>query len=74
MDVDRVMLLIVFDVPAEIEGDIPELMHPESLLHLALDLRNQALISNDKEIIDLQNDCGDNCALILKHEQSSVDT
>jgi len=77
MDVDRVMLPIAFDVHAEIEGDTPEIMHPEPLLHLILDLPNQALVSNDKEIIDVQNDCGDDYAVILfvmEHEQSSVDT
>ena len=75
MDVDRVMLPIAFDVHAEIEGDTPEIMHPESLLHLILDLPNQALVSNDKEIIDVQNDCGNDVLfLIMEHEQSSVDT
>jgi len=76
MDVDRVMLPIAFHVHAEIEGDTPEIMHPEPLLHLFLDLTNQALVSNDKEIIDVQNDCRDDCAVILlvmEHEQSSVD-
>jgi len=72
-DVDRVMLPIAFDVHAGIEGDPPEIMHSEPLLHLILDLPNQALISNDKEIIDPQNDCGDDFALTLQHEQSSVD-
>ena len=76
MDVDRVMLPIAFDVHAELEGDTPEIMHPEPLLHLILDLPNQALISNDKEIIDVQNDRSNNYVLILimKHEQSSVNT
>ena len=76
MDVDRVMLPIAFDVHAEIEGDTPEIMHPEPLLHLVLDLPNQALVSNDKEIIDGQNNYGDDYALMLilmEHEQSSVD-
>jgi len=74
MDVDGVMLAIAFDVHAEIAGDIPEIMHPEPLLHHIHYLHNQALVSNDKEVIDVQNDCGNDCALILKHEQSSVDT
>ena len=76
MDVDRVMLPIAFDVHAEIEGDTPEIMHPEPLLHLVLDLPNQALIRNDKEIIDVQNDRGNDYVLILiiEHEQSSVET
>jgi hypothetical protein len=66
----------VFDVHAEIEGDTPELIHPEPVLHLVHDLPNQVLISNDKEIIDVQNDCGDDYVLILimEHKQSSVDT
>jgi hypothetical protein len=74
MHVDRVMLPIAFNVHAKIEGDTPEIMHPGHLLHLVLDQPTQAFISNDKDIIHLQNDCGDHCALIFKHEKSSVDT
>jgi len=73
MDVDSVMLPIAFDVQATIEVDTPEDMHPERCLHLILDLPNQALVSSVEEIINIQNNCGDNCALILKHKQSSVD-
>jgi len=76
MDVERVNLPIAFDVHAEIEGDTPEIMDPEPLLHLVLDLPNQALVSNDKEIIDVQNNCGDDYAVILlvmELEHSSVD-
>ena len=65
MDVDRVMLPIAFDVNAETDVDTPEIMHPEPLLHRILDLPNQALVSNDKEIIDVQNNCGDDYAVIL---------
>jgi len=68
MDVDCVMLPIAFDVHAEIEGDTPEIMHPEPPLHLALDLPNQALVSNDEEIIDIQNDCGNDYVVIINHE------
>ena len=53
MDVNCVMLPIAFDVHAKIDGDTPEIMHPEPLLHLALDQPNQPLVSNDKEIIDV---------------------
>jgi len=76
IDVNRVKLPIVVDVNAGIEGVTHEIMHPEPLLLRILDLPNQALIINDKEIIDVQNDCGNNCAMILmaEHEQSSVDT
>jgi len=74
MVVDRVMLPIAFDVYAEIGGDTPEIMHPEPLLLLMLDLPNEALISNDKEIINVQNDCGDDYALIMKHAKSSLNT
>jgi hypothetical protein len=58
------------------EGDTPDIMHPEPLLHLILDLPNQTLVSNDKEIIDVQNDSSNDYVLIhiMKHEQSSVDT
>ena len=77
VDVDCVMLPIAFDVHAEIEGDPAEIMHPEPLLRLMLDLPNEALVSNDKEIIDVQNDCGNDYSVILlvmEHKQSSVDT
>jgi hypothetical protein len=74
MDVDRVMFPIVFNVHADREGDTTDIMHPEPLLHLVIDVPNQALVGNDEEIIAVQNDCGDDYALILKHEQSSVDT
>jgi hypothetical protein len=76
IDVDCVMLQIAFDVHAEIEGDTPEINHSEPLLHLILDLPNQAVVSNDKEIIDVLKDCGNDYALILimQHEQSSIDT
>jgi len=76
IDFDRGILPIAFDVHAEIEGDTPEIMHPEPLPHLILDLPNQAHVSNDKEMIDVQNHCGDDYAVILlvmEHEQSSVD-
>ena len=75
MDVNRLMLLSWFAIHAEIEGATPRIMHAEPLLHLVLDLRNQALISIEKKIIYVQNDCGDDCALILimEHKQSSID-
>jgi len=74
MDGDRVMLLIEFGVLGVIEGDTPEIMHPEPFLHWILDLHNQALVSNDTEIFDLQNDGGNYHALIIinEHSQSSV--
>jgi hypothetical protein len=53
MYVDRVMRPIAFDVHAEIAGDTPEIMHPEPLLHLFLDLPNQGHVSNDEEIVDI---------------------
>ena len=77
MDVNCVMLPIAFDVHAEIEGDTPEIMHPEPLLHLVIDLPNQALVSYDKEIIDVQNNCGNDYSVILlvmEHGQSCVDS
>jgi len=75
MDKDLLKLQIAFDLHTEIEGDTPEIIHPEPLLHLILDLPNQALITNDKEIIDLQNDCGYYISiLIMEHQQSSVNT
>jgi hypothetical protein len=77
MDVDRVMLPIAFDVHAEIEGGTPEIIYPGPVLHLVLDLPHQALVSNDQEIIDIQNDCGKDYSVILlvmEHVLSSVDT
>jgi len=76
MDVDHVMLPITFDVHADIEGDTPEIMHPEPLLHLILDLPIQAHGSNDKEIIHVQKGCGNGYVMIyiMEHEQSSSDT
>jgi hypothetical protein len=76
MDVDRVMLPIAFDVHAEIAGHTPQIMHPESLLYLVLDLPKQALVSIHKVIIDIQNDRGNDYVLIIimRHKQSSVDT
>jgi hypothetical protein len=76
MDVDCVMLPIVVDVHAEIEGVTTEIMHPEPLLHVVVDLAKQALISNDEEIIDVLSQCGNDYDLMLmmEHEQSSVHT
>jgi hypothetical protein len=69
-----VMLPIAFDVHAEIDGDTPEIMHLEPLLHLIVYLPNQALVSNDKEIMDVQNDRGNYVLIfIMQHEQSSFD-
>jgi hypothetical protein len=56
MSVDRVMLPMTFHVHAEIDGETPEVMHPEPLLHLSLDLPDQALFRNAEEIIDVPND------------------
>jgi hypothetical protein len=77
MDVESAMLPIAFNVNAEIEGDTPEIMHPGPLLHLVLDLPNQAFVTDDEKIIDVQNDCGNDYSVILlvmEHEQSCVDT
>jgi hypothetical protein len=76
MDVDSVMLLIGFDVHAEIEGHTSEIIHLEPRLYLVLDLPHHALVSNDKVIIDVQNDHRNDYVLILnkEHKQSSVDT
>ena len=49
----------------EIDADTSELMHLEPLPHLILDLPNQALISNDTEIIHVQSNCSDHYAMIL---------
>jgi hypothetical protein len=75
MDVDHVMLTIVVDVHAEIEADTPDIMHPEPLVHPIINLLNQALVTNDKEIIDEQNDTANEYGLnlIKAHEQSTVD-
>jgi hypothetical protein len=74
MDVDCVMHPIAFDVHAAIGGDRPEIRHLEPRLHYILHRPNQAAVSNDEEIISLQNDCSNNNALIciMDHEQCSV--
>jgi hypothetical protein len=75
MHVDRLMLSIVFNVHATIDDDTSEIMHPDPLLHLILDLPNQVLVSNGKEIINVQNDCSNDYAVILlviEHTQSLV--
>jgi hypothetical protein len=77
MDVDHEMLPIESNVHAEIDGDTPEIMHPEPRLHLILHLPNHAIVTNDKDIIDVQNQCSDAYAMILlviEHKQSSVHT
>jgi hypothetical protein len=76
MNVDRVILSIAFDGPATKEGDTSFMMHPESRPHVMLDLPNQALSSNGQEIIEEQDDCGNEYVLIrvMEHEQSSLDT
>jgi hypothetical protein len=52
------------------------MMHPEPLPHLILHLPNQAFVSNDKEIIDVQNERGNDYVmmLLMEHESSSVGT
>jgi hypothetical protein len=76
IDVICGMLPIVFHEYAEIEADTSEMMHPEPPFHLILDLPNQALVSNDTEVIDVQNGRNNNNVLIpiLENQQSSVDT
>jgi hypothetical protein len=64
MDVNWVMLPNAFDLHAKFEDDILEIMYLETHHHLMVDLRNQALISDDEEIFDKPNDCGNNCALM----------
>jgi hypothetical protein len=75
MDVDHVWLPIGFDGHTKKARDTPEIMDPQPLLHQILDLANQALMSNDKEIINVQNGCLNNVLILtMQHEQSSVDT
>jgi hypothetical protein len=67
MDVNRVILPIAFNVHVEIPTDIPNIMHPQPLLHLVLGLPNLALNSNHMEIIDVQSDCGNDYVVVLNH-------
>lgn len=70
MDIDHVMFPIVFDVQAEIDADTPKIMHLESLVHLIPDHRNEVLVRNDEQIIDVQNDCpNDHTVIFLVMEQ-----
>jgi len=59
------MLPIALDVHALIDGNTPETMHPDPFLYLIVDLPSQIPISNDVDILDLQNDCGNDYAMIL---------
>lgn len=68
MDVNREMLSDGFDINAKIERETAEIMHLEPSLNLLLDLATQAHISTDKEIIDVQNNCSNKYAMILKRE------
>jgi hypothetical protein len=77
MDVDGVMLPVAFNIHTEIEGGTSEIIPPDPLHHRVLDLPHQALVRNDEEIMDVQNDSGDDYTLILfvmEHEQSAIDT
>jgi len=77
MNVDCVMLPIAFHVQAEIEADTTEIIHLEPLFYQILDLPNGARVSNDEEIIDVQNDSRIDYAVILlivELEQCSIDT
>jgi hypothetical protein len=74
MDFNLVMLLIAIDVHTKIAEDPCKVMYPEPCVHLILDLPNQALVSNDKEVIDVQNDPGNyTLILIVEYEMSAVD-
>jgi len=75
MDVDRVMLPNAFDVYAMIGQFTPVITHPETMLDQILDLPNRALFSDNEEIINVHNDCGNDDALsvIMEHTQSSID-
>jgi hypothetical protein len=77
MDVDGVMLPVEFNIHTEIKGDTSVIIPPEPLDHRVLDLPHQALVRNDEEIMDIQNDNGDDYTVILfvmEHEQSAIDT
>ena len=58
------MLTIAFNLDARIAGATHKITHPEPLLCLILDLPRRALIHNDEEFIDVQNNEGNDCALI----------
>jgi hypothetical protein len=74
-DVNRGMLPIALNILAEIEGDTPELIHLEHHFDLILDLHNQALVRNDEETIDIQNNRGNDSFIhIMVHAQFPVDT
>jgi len=76
MAVDHLLLLIEFHVHAEIEGNTPEIMHPEHILHRIIYVCREVIDSVDEEIIDTQHDCGNDCAVIMnmQHDQLSVNT
>jgi hypothetical protein len=71
------MLPVAFNIHTEIEGDTSEIIPPEPLHHRVRDLPHQALVRNDEEIMDVQNDSGDDYTVILfvmELEQSAIDT
>jgi hypothetical protein len=75
MDVQPVMLPIVFNIHTEMKRETPKIMDPEHLLLLVLDLPNQALVTNDKEILNVQNESANYVMIhIMEHEQCCIDT
>jgi len=74
MYVDRLTHPIGFDVDTAIDRETSEIIHLEPVLHLTFHLQNETPISNVTEFMDIQNDCVDDFAMILKDEQYSVGT
>jgi hypothetical protein len=65
MDINCEMRQISFDVHVEIAGGTPEIIHLEPIHHRVFDLCNQAIDTNDQEIIQVQNECGNDYAMVL---------
>jgi len=70
------MLLTAFNNYSGIDGDTPETMHPEPLLYMIVDWPIQFLVTNDKDIIKVQNYCSNHYSVIvvvMEHAQYSID-
>jgi len=76
MDIDCAMLPNAFDISAVMAWDILNMMHLDPLRHLIYDLHTKVSISNDEEIIDVENVRIHNWAVnfpLLDKEHLSVD-
>jgi hypothetical protein len=74
MDVHRMMRSVALNVPVKFEEDTAEIMYAERFHHLILEMSNQAPVTTNMEIINIQINCHNDYAtfMIIKHKQSSI--